>query len=223
IGGQENSRGGNSMKDLDWGMDLQLFAEEGQDNEPEEAKEETTEQQETQEEQTEELEETNQVIDKLKERAKKLEIDPLKIQKADEEQLLQMIEDKRVQQAIKTREEKEKKKQKEQEMKQKGEYEQLLKQERQEYLEDYLEAKLESSNLKELRGFIDVSKLLDEDKSDAKEKINTTVSNLSEYVSKTVEERVNEKIKEMEKGSYTSTQKNKESSSVMDSLKNKFS
>ena len=138
----------------------------------------------------------------LKKQAEDLGLDALKIQKADEQKLLQMILDKRAQQAVETHKKKEEQRRKEEEMKKKGEFEKLLRQERKEHLADFLETKLEAYNLKGLKEYINLDPLVDEDKAEAKNKISTMVESISQYIAAEVDKRVKEKMAEKEKGTF---------------------
>lgn len=151
----------------------------------------------------EEQETENPTLAFLKKQAEDLGLDALKIQKADEEKLLQMILDKRAQQAVETHKRKEEQKRKEEEMKKNGEFEKLLRQERKEHLSDFLETKLEANKLKGLKEYINLDPLVEEDKSEAKTKISSMVESISQYINEEVEKRVKEKLTEKEKGTFT--------------------
>ena len=93
----------------------------------------------------------NSTLEFLRKQAEGLGLDPLKVSTADEQKLLQMILDKRAQQAVETHKRKEEQKREEEELRKKGEFEKLLRQERKEHLSDFLETKLEAKNLKGLK------------------------------------------------------------------------
>lgn len=189
-----------------WGFDLQLFAE-GQEKEPVSPEPEKTdtgagENQSAETGKENKNEEPKQdPIEILRKKAEELGIKDF--------MLLTPAEiDRKITQAIKTREEKLKKQQEIEEMKKKGEFEKLLRQERKEYLEDILTEKLETSGLAEIKEFISIEGLIDIDKNDAKKKINEIVEGIVTKINETVEKKVAEKVKELEKGSYVSTSAN---------------
>jgi len=144
----------------------------------------------------------NSTLEFLRKQAEGLGLDALKISTADEQKLLQMILDKRAQQAVETHKRKEEQRREEEELRKKGEFEKLLRQERKEHLSDFLETKLETYNLKELKDYINLDPLVDEDKSEAKAKINSMVESISRYINEEVEKRVKEKLIEKEKGTF---------------------
>jgi hypothetical protein len=189
---------------------------EGQIVEPEEGQE--VEKQETE----------NPTLAFLKKQAEDLGLDALKIQKADEQKLLQMILDKRAQQAVETHKRKEEQRRKEEEMKKNGEFEKLLRQERKEHLADFLETKLEAYNLKELKEYINLDPLVEEDKAEAKTKITSMVESISQYINEEVEKRVKEKLTEKEKGTFApvtqekSSRGNDELSKIQERLEGKL-
>ena len=156
-----------------------------------------------QEQKVEQKQETeNSTLEFLRKQAEGLGLDALKISTADEQKLLQMILDKRAQQAVETHKRKEEQRREEEELRKKGEFEKLLRQERKEHLSDFLETKLETYNLKELKDYINLDPLVDEDKSEAKAKINSMVESISRYINEEVEKRVKEKLIEKEKGTF---------------------
>ena len=144
----------------------------------------------------------NSTLEFLRKQAEGLGLDALKIQSADEQKLLQMILDKRAQQAVETHKRKEEQRREEEELRKKGEFEKLLRQERKEHLSDFLETKLEANNLKGLKDYINLDPLVDEDKAEAKAKINSMVESISRYINEEVEKRVKEKLIEKEKGTF---------------------
>ncbi len=150
----------------------------------------------------EQKETENSTLEFLRKQAEGLGLDALKIQSADEQKLLQMILDKRAQQAVETHKRKEEQRREEEELRKKGEFEKLLRQERKEHLSDFLETKLEANNLKGLKDYINLDPLVDEDKAEAKAKINSMVESISRYINEEVEKRVKEKLIEKEKGTF---------------------
>lgn len=144
----------------------------------------------------------NSTLEFLRKQAEGLGLDPLKVSMADEQKLLQMILDKRAQQAVETHKRKEEQKREEEELRKKGEFEKLLRQERKEHLSDFLETKLEANNLKGLKEYINLDQLVDEDKAEAKAKISTLVESISQYIAAEVDKRVKEKMAEKEKGTF---------------------
>ena len=182
-----------------------------------------------QEQKVEQKQETeNSTLEFLRKQAEGLGLDPLKISTADEQKLLQMILDKRAQQAIETHKRKEEQRRKEEEMKKNGEFEKLLRQERKEHLEDFLETKLETYNLKELKDYINLDSLVEEDKAEAKAKITSMVESISQYINEEVEKRVKEKLVEKEKGTFApvtqekSSRGNDELSKIQERLEGKI-
>ena len=156
-----------------------------------------------QEQKVEQKQETeNSTLEFLRKQAEGLGLDALKISTADEQKLLQMILDKRAQQAVETHKRKEEQRREEEELRKKGEFEKLLRQERKEHLADFLETKLEANNLKGLKDYINLDPLVDEDKAEAKAKINSMVESISQYINAEVDKRVKEKIAEKEKGTF---------------------
>ncbi|HEY8542895.1 MAG TPA: hypothetical protein VIL29_10965 [Pseudothermotoga sp.] len=144
----------------------------------------------------------NSTLEFLRKQAEGLGLDPLKVSTADEQKLLQMMLDKRAQQAVETHKRKEEQKREEEELRKKGEFEKLLRQERKEHLSDFLETKLEAYNLKGLKEYINLDPLVDEDKAEAKNKISTMVESISQYIAAEVDKRVKEKMAEKEKGTF---------------------
>lgn len=156
-----------------------------------------------QEQKVEQKQETeNSTLEFLRKQAEGLGLDALKISTADEQKLLQMILDKRAQQAVETHKRKEEQRREEEELRKKGEFEKLLRQERKEHLADFLETKLEANNLKGLKEYINLDPLVDEDKAEAKSKISTMVESISQYIAAEVDKRVKEKMSEKEKGTF---------------------
>jgi len=153
----------------------------------------------------------NSTLEFLRKQAEGLGLDPLKVSTADEQKLLQMILDKRAQQAVETHKRKEEQRREEEELRKKGEFEKLLRQERKEHLSDFLETKLEAYNLKGLKEYINLDPLVDEDKAEAKNKISTMVESISQYIAAEVDKRVKEKMAEKEKGTFATVTQEKSS------------
>lgn len=170
----------------------------------------------------------NSTLEFLRKQAEGLGLDPLKVSTADEQKLLQMILDKRAQQAVETHKRKEEQKREEEELRKKGEFEKLLRQERKEHLSDFLETKLEAYNLKGLKEYINLDPLVDEDKAEAKNKISTMVESISQYIAAEVDKRVKEKLTEKEKGTFApvtqekSSRGNDELSKIQERLEGKI-
>ena len=182
-----------------------------------------------QEQKVEQKQETeNSTLEFLRKQAEGLGLDALKISTADEQKLLQMILDKRAQQAVETHKRKEEQRREEEELRKKGEFEKLLRQERKEHLADFLETKLEANNLKGLKDYINLDPLVDEDKAEAKAKISTMVESISQYIASEVDKRVKEKMAEKEKGTFApvvqekSSRANDELSKIQERLEGKI-
>jgi hypothetical protein len=167
--------------------------------------------------------EENPTLEFLRTQAKDLGLDSIKVNKADEQKLFQMITDKKAQQAVETNKKKEEKRRKEEEMKKNGEFEELLRNERKGWLQDVLETSLEAKNLTELKDYINVDNLLEEDKDEAKTKIKSLVSSISDYVTNAVDKKVKEKIAEKESGTFTNTKVNTNESNKDKSIVSKIS
>jgi hypothetical protein len=186
-----------------WGLDLQLFADEGQKQEPVESEPVTTGAEDNKNETTEAKQEEIQKdpIELLREEAEKLGVKDF--------MLLTPAElDRKITQAIKTREEKLRKQQEVEEMKKKGEFEKLLRQERREFLEDILTEKLESAKIPFVKDFINIDTFLDLDRQEAKQKILGLVDGLTKTMQEEIEKRLSERVKELEKGSYVANPQN---------------
>lgn len=191
--------------------------DQGNNQETEQGQENSTDNEQSQPKGGDEKEKPNEYLSKLRERAEKLGLDSIKVQKAGFDELTQMIEDKRVDQAIKTRDEKIKKQQEEEEMKKKGEWEKIALKERKEHLNDYVEAKL-GENLSDFKDLINVDSLLGVEKSEAKEKIDKTISSLNELIQKQVEENYTAKVKELETDTSPKNQNSAKSDNPLDML-----
>ena len=147
---------------------------------------------------------------------------PMDVLKATAEQLgikdvhiftekeLQSIIDQRVTQAIKTREERLKKQQEIEKMKEKGQYEQLLREERRAALEDLRVAHLQTKGLPEdFAELISLDDLLDKSLTEAKEKLLSKIDTISTKLNEIIEQKVTEKLKAMEQGTFTSPESQK--------------
>ena len=188
------------------GIDIQLFAEGNED-----ATQEQNENQEVKQPETptpsegEAIKDDENPIEALKMTAIELGLNPeeLAIMTTKE---LQSYVDSQITKAIKTREEKLKKKAEIEKMKEKGEYEKLLKQERKEALEDLKITYLKAKGLpEEIGALIDVNNLIDLSLTDAKEQLTDVVDKVAEKINELVEQKVSEKIKNMEAGTFKST------------------
>ena len=188
------------------GIDIQLFAEGNED-----ATQEQNENQEVKQPESptpsegEAIKDDENPIEALKMTAIELGLNPeeLAIMTTKE---LQSYVDSQITKAIKTREEKLKKKAEIEKMKEKGEYEKLLKQERKEALEDLKITYLKAKGLpEEIGALIDVNNLIDLSLTDAKEQLTDVVDKVAEKINELVEQKVSEKIKNMEAGTFKST------------------
>jgi len=144
--------------------------------------------------------------------------DPLEVLKAEAIQLglnpeevaimskkeLQAYVDRMVTQAIQTREQKLRKQAELEKMKEKGNWEQLLRQERAEALEDLKRTHLQAKGLpEEFAELIDVTPLLDKPLSDAKESLTEAIGRITSKINELVEAKVNERLKTLERGTFT--------------------
>jgi len=120
---------------------------------------------------------------------------------------LQSYVDSAITKAIKTREEKLKKQAEIEKMKEKGQYEQLLRQERKEALEDLKKTYLQAKGLPEEFGvLITVDSLADLSLTEAKEQLTNVLNTVAQKVNEIVEAKVSERLKAMEKGTFTNQQ-----------------
>lgn len=144
--------------------------------------------------------------------------DPLEVLKAEAIQLglnpeevaimskkeLQAYVDRMVTQAIQTREQKLRKQAELEKMKEKGNWEQLLRQERAEALEDLKRTHLQAKGLpEEFAELIDVTPLLDKPLGDAKESLTEAIGRITSKINELVEAKVNERLKTLERGTFT--------------------
>jgi len=194
------------LESMKRGIDVQLFAGEGDEG----ATQEQNENQEVKQPETptpsegEAIKDDENPIEALKMTAIELGLNPdeLAIMTTKE---LQSYVDSQITKAIKTREEKLKKKAEIEKMKEKGEYEKLLKQERKEALEDLKITYLKAKGLPEEIGvLIDVNNLIDLSLTEAKEQLTDVVDKVAEKINELVEQKVNERIKNMEAGTFKS-------------------
>ena len=189
------------------GIDIQLFAE-GNEDATQEQNENENMNQEVESptpSEGEAIKDDENPIEALKMTAIELGLNPeeLAIMTTKE---LQSYVDSQITKAIKTREEKLKKKAEIEKMKEKGEYEKLLKQERKEALEDLKITYLKAKGLpEEIGALIDVNNLIDLSLTDAKEQLTDVVDKVAEKINELVEQKVSEKIKNMEAGTFKST------------------
>ncbi|OOC42185.1 DUF4355 domain-containing protein [Thermosipho sp. 1074] len=181
------------------GIDIQLFAE-GDNNTTQEEQKEAT----PQEQKPEGVEYDDQdPMEVLRATAIQLGLNPEDVAIMTKKELQSQI-DRAVTQAIKTREEKLKKQAEIEKMKEKGQYEQLLRQERKEALEDLKNTYLQAKGLPEEFGvLITVDPLVDLTLSDAKEELVKKVDTVASKINEIIETKVNEKLKTMEKGTFT--------------------
>ena len=194
------------LESMKRGIDVQLFAGEGDEG----ATQEQNENQEVKQPETptpsegEAIKDDENPIEALKMTAIELGLNPdeLAIMTTKE---LQSYVDSQITKAIKTREEKLKKKAEIEKMKEKGEYEKLLKQERKEALEDLKITYLKAKGLpEEIGALIDVNNLIDLSLTEAKEQLTDVVDKVAEKINELVEQKVNERIKNMEAGTFKS-------------------
>ncbi|EKF49526.1 hypothetical protein H17ap60334_04922 [Thermosipho africanus H17ap60334] len=181
-------------------IDLQLFAEdEGEVNatQQEQPVENTN--------QEEAIKDDGDPIEVLRETAIQLGLNPEDVAIMTKKELQSQI-DKAVTQAIKTREEKLRKKAEIEKMKEKGQYEQLLRQERREALEDLKNTYLQAKGLPlEFGALITVDPLVDKSLSEAKEELVEAVESITAKINEIIEAKVNERLKTLESGTFTST------------------
>ena len=189
------------------GIDIQLFAEGNEDATQEKNENENMNQEvesPTQNE-GEAIKDDENPIEALKMTAIELGLNPEELAIMTHKELQSYV-DSQITKAIKTREEKLKKKAEIEKMKEKGEYEKLLKQERKEALEDLKITYLKAKGLpEEIGALIDVNNLIDLSLTDAKEQLTDVVDKVAEKINELVEQKVSEKIKNMEAGTFKST------------------
>jgi hypothetical protein len=185
------------------GIDIQLFAEgDSQATQEEKAESQTVNQP---AEGEEVLYDDKDPIEALRATAIELGLNPEEVAIMTKKELQSQI-DRAVTQAIKTREEKLKKKAEIEKMKEKGQYEQLLRQERKEALEDLKNTYLQAKGLPlEFGALITVDPLVDKSLSEAKEELVGAVETIAGKINEIVETKVNEKLKSLEAGSFTQT------------------
>jgi hypothetical protein len=182
------------------GIDIQLFAEgDSQATQEEKAESQTVNQP---AEGEEVLYDDKDPIEALRATAIELGLNPEEVAIMTKKELQSQI-DRAVTQAIKTREEKLKKKAEIEKMKEKGQYEQLLRQERKEALEDLKNTYLQAKGLPlEFGALITVDPLVDKSLSEAKEELVGAVETIAGKINEIVESRVNEKLKQLEAGTF---------------------
>ena len=117
---------------------------------------------------------------------------------------LQSYVDRAVTKAIKTREEKLKKKAEIEKMKEKGQWEQLLRQERAEALEDLKKTYMKAKGLpEEFADLVDTAPLLDKSLAEAKEGLIEKIDMIAAKINEIIEAKVNERLKALESGTFT--------------------
>lgn len=157
----------------------------------------------TQEVQEEVVYDDQDPIEVLRATAIQLGLDPEEVAIMTRKELQSQI-DKAVTQAIKTREEKLRKKAEIEKMKEKGNWEQLLRQERAEALEDLKRTHLQAKGLpEEFADLIDITPLLDKSLSEAKETLIEAVERVASKLNELIEQKVNERLKTLERGTFT--------------------
>lgn len=181
------------------GIDIQLFAE-GDENatQQEQKPAENTNQEEA-------IKDDGDPIEVLRATAIQLGLNPEDVAIMTKKELQSQI-DSAVTRAIKTREEKLKKQAEIEKMKEKGQYEQLLRQERKEALEDLKNTYLQAKGLpNEFGALINVDPLVDLSLTEAKEQLLDTLESVAKKLDELIEARVNERVKNMETGTFTNT------------------
>jgi hypothetical protein len=200
LGKQRIKKGGISMSELEKrGIDIQLFAE-GDENatQQEQKPAENTNQEEA-------IKDDGDPIEVLRATAIQLGLNPEDVAIMTKKELQSQI-DSAVTRAIKTREEKLKKQAEIEKMKEKGQYEQLLRQERKEALEDLKNTYLQAKGLpNEFGALINVDPLVDLSLTEAKEQLLDTLESVAKKLDELIEARVNERVKNMETGTFTNT------------------
>jgi len=138
----------------------------------------------------------------LAETARQLGLNPDEISIMTNKELQSYV-DSAITRALKSREENLKKQAEIEKMKEKGQYEQLLKQERKEALEDLKNTYLQAKGLPEEFGvLISIEPLADLTLTEAKEQLTSTLNAVSQKLNEIVELKVNERLKNMEKGTF---------------------
>ncbi len=180
------------------GIDIQLFAEGDENATQQEQPVENTNQEEA-------IKDDGDPIEVLRATAIQLGLNPEDVAIMTKKELQSQI-DSAVTRAIKTREEKLKKQAEIEKMKEKGQYEQLLRQERKEALEDLKNTYLHAKELpNEFGVLINVDPLADLSLTEAKEQLVSTLDSVAKKINELVEAKVNEKLKSLEVGSFTQT------------------
>jgi hypothetical protein len=180
------------------GIDIQLFAEGDENATQQEQPVENTNQEEA-------IKDDGDPIEVLRATAIQLGLNPEDVAIMTKKELQSQI-DSAVTRAIKTREEKLKKQAEIEKMKEKGQYEQLLRQERKEALEDLKNTYLHAKGLpNEFGVLINVDPLADLSLTEAKEQLVSTLDSVAKKINELVEAKVNEKLRSLEVGSFTQT------------------
>ncbi|WP_126992249.1 DUF4355 domain-containing protein [Thermosipho globiformans] len=179
------------------GIDIQLFAEGDENATQQEQKPAENASQE------EAIKDDGDPIEVLRATAIQLGLNPEDVAIMTKKELQSQI-DSAVTRAIKTREEKLKKQAEIEKMKEKGQYEQLLRQERKEALEDLKNTYLQAKGLpNEFGVLINVDPLSDLSLTEAKEQLLETLESVAKKVEELIEARANERVKSMEAGTFT--------------------
>lgn len=215
------------------GIDIQLFAEEGNSTatpettsennvytgtNPDEVSSTGTKTEENTSVKEEAIHDDKDPLEVLKATAEQLGLDPNDIAIMTQKELQAEI-DRRITEAIKTREAKLKKQQEYKEKQKLGQYEELLREERVEALKDlkttYLTAKGVPQEISEL---INVSKLADKPLTEGKEELVKMVDTVAKVFNDLVEQRVAERIKNMEAGTFNAGREQKPAPEDVDEL-----
>lgn len=156
----------------------------------------------TQEAQEEVVYDDQDPIEVLRATAIQLGLDPEEVAIMSKKELQSVI-DRRVTEAIQTREKKLRKQAEIEKLKEKGQWEQLLKQERAEALEDLKHTYMQTKGLpEEFADLIDITPLLDKSLSEAKETLTEAVERVASKLNELIEQKVNERLVSLEKGSF---------------------
>ncbi len=123
------------------------------------------------------------------------------------QKLLQSESDKRVKQALETREKKAKEEAARKILEEQGKYNEIIRSDRMNLLNEMKETLLgesfkDISDFFDMSGYADPTKDFNELKGTAKEKLTSFSKVVNEIIDKQVTERVNAKVKEMEKGTF---------------------
>lgn len=159
----------------------------------------------TQETNEEVLHDDTNAFDVLKETARQLGLSDEEVAIMSKKDLQSYV-DKQVTQALKTREEKLKKEEERRNLEMEGKYQELLRLERKEALEDYKNALVKANNLPDfVAPLIDVSPFADSNFSTAKQQVEEKVKEFATAFSQFLDAQLQARIKEMQKGTSTPT------------------